>query len=485
MNMNRRQILGMTGAGAALFAFPGVATAAGDENHRKKKREGVDQEETKEKQGKPMTHLYHWNLPSLPGITQTQRTDIKARASKIAASHRVRITGGAFLDQYFISPGTGYASSCYIRDATWCLEQADWLVDTADIRTMADWFLSKVLLAAYADAPEQYPAGSIPNAIGADGTAKWGPGEPTTMNSPTALTRRVDLDGGYYLNIMAWWYGKRLGFNGAWQTWFNANKATLELTGTYVPLTNGLVQQYSSHPAAVGVFSDTVAYMGRQIMTSIAACAAARAMSDMFGYVGDTAKQTTFATRASTIRAAIQASVLPNGHLPHTVDSGTMTDTVMCAEATALACSYGILTGDVLKNASAALVTQYQADKAAGGNGQLFCFTNGGRIGVRRQRLVDDYSPTKCWPVFFTDVWKDGNWQPKGVYENGGYWFWRIGSFAVALAATNPSVATEFLSENINACLANALAPYERSDYGTTGVNAEHLSSIITFIPQE
>ena len=193
MNMNRRQV-GMAVAGAALFTFPGVAMAAGDENHRKKKSEGVDQAGTGGKPGKPMTHLYHWNLPSLPSITQMQRTDIKARASKIAASHRVRITGGPFLDQYFISPGTGYASSCYLRDATWCLEQADWLVDTADIRTMVDWFLSKVLLVAYADAPEQYPAGSTPNAIGSDGTAKWGPGEPTTMNSPNALTRRVDLD---------------------------------------------------------------------------------------------------------------------------------------------------------------------------------------------------------------------------------------------------------------------------------------------------
>jgi hypothetical protein len=202
---------------------------------------------------------------------------------------------------------------------------------------------------------------------------------------------------------------------------------------------------------------------------------AARALSDNFRYAGDTWKADSYAAIGDTIQAAIEATQLASGYLPHTV-GGHATTNKPSPEATALAISYGLLTGARASAASAAIVSAYTADKAAGGVGDLFTFASGQKVGVRRHRKRDDYSASAVFPEML--FWG----YPNGTYEVGGYWYWRIGSFTRAMQVSNEATALEFHNANIDDCLANPLAPYERSDYGTTGANQEHLSSIITYL---
>ena len=420
----------------------------------------------------------------------TRRSAMQAKSASVIAFCCGFDLPESTTGQHMITPGAGYGDEyegAWVRDSVWGLEGD----------------LGQMPLEALRSTLNKFCDLTATNGYMGDGFGYRHSYEDPYDGSPQVdyyyeVTPRgqTPLDTGFYLCVMAFLYGRKLGFDATWDAWFAANKATLDTAFAQVAYTSGLVQntpglwgdgQMRLKPA--GVYTDTVLLRGGIVCASIVAYAAACAMADLYEIAGDSAKVSSYEAKATALKAGIRAAVLPSGWLPHTVGGHTHTNAAPSPEATAHAIAYGILTEAQALAASALFVAQYEADKAApNGLGQIFLHATPARGGIRQLRKQDDYSVGAVFPEWLPNAPTVYGW-----YQNGGYWFWRSGDVAYAMQLTDPDAASEFMEAAIDDAVATAGAVWESADTdgysgGNTGTlllrdwGRKYLGSTTTFV---
>ena len=390
-----------------------------------------------------------------------------------------------------ITPGAGYGDEyegAWVRDSVWGLEGD----------------LDQMPLEALGSTLNKFCDLTAANGYMGDGFSYRHPYEDPYDGTPQVdyyydVTPRgqTPLDTGFYLCVMAFLYGKKLGFNSTWDAWFTEHNTTLDTAFSQVSYTSGLIQntqglwgdgQMRLKPA--GVYTDTVLFRGGIVCASIVAYAAACAMADLYELSGNSSKVSFYEAKATALRAGIRSAVLPSGWLPHTVGGHSHTNSTPSPEATAHAIAYGILTKEQALTASALFVSQYEADKTApNGLGQIFLHAAPARGGIRQLRKQDDYSVGAVFPEWLPNAPTVYGW-----YQNGGYWFWRSGDVAYAMQLTDPDASAEFMEAAIDDAVATSGAVWESADTdgysgGNTGTlllrdwGKNYLGSTTTFVP--
>jgi hypothetical protein len=430
-------------------------------------------------------------VPVVPSLYNS----MKNRASNIFNQSKVLVTDPNMPSgTYIYTPGPAYsAAGLFARDFLYQLEGGGRdLVSASEVRSAVDYLAGKQLTTNITVGSLTYPKGAIPDHVYPNGQYGWGPGY-CYGNTPGSYNR-PSMDEALCFVSLAWQYGSKANWDASWKTWFQANSQKFADAWNSVPRNSasGLVTQWTTanHVGANGItettgpsvmwgFHDSYGFPGDDVGTSVLACNAARALSDMFKHASDTNSAATWGAKAANMQNAIRAQFNAAGYLPWGVNTGTGNAPSMSSpDITGYAVWSGILTPEQAQAASDWLAANYNADKAAGGAANLFNMAPGCHGAVRMARKSDDVNPgSHVWPHTTSPHWENLAYG-YNAYQDGGYWYYMSLGIADTLWINHPTEAKEWIA-NIysDAAAADANFPYERID-GITPVNNQYNASI-------
>jgi hypothetical protein len=430
-------------------------------------------------------------VPVAPSLYSSMKT----RASNIFTGSKILVTDPNMPSgTYVYTPGPTYRSAgLFARDFLYQLEGGGRdLVTANEVKNAVDYLASKQLTANRAVGGYTYPKGAIPDHVYPDGQYAWGPG--LYYGDVSGHFNRPSMDEAMCFVSLAWQYGAKANWDSSWKTWFQANSQKFLDAWNSVPRnpTTGLVTQWTTpgHVGANGItqttgpsvmwgFHDSYGFPGDDVGTSVLACNAARALSDMFKHVTDINSAATWSAKAADMQNAIQAQFNLSGYLPWGVNSGTGAAPSMASpDVTGYAAWSGILTPEQAKAASDWLAANYNADKASGGAANLFNMAPGCHGAVRMARKSDDVNPgSHVWPHTTSPHWENLAYG-YNAYQDGGYWYYMSLGIAATLWIDHPVEAKEWIASIYSdAAVADANFPYERID-GVTPVNNQYNASV-------
>lgn len=425
-------------------------------------------------------------------VAPTLYNSMKNRAASIFAGSKTQVTDPSMPSgTYIYTPGPFYASAgLFARDFLYQIEGGGRdLVTASEIRGAVDYLASKQLTANRVVGGYTYPKGAIPDHVYPDGRYAWGPG--LYYGDTPGHFNRPSMDEAMCFVSLAAQYGEKANWDASWQTWFAANAQKFENAWNSVPMNpkTGLVTQWNttSHVGANGItektgpsvmwgFHDSYGFAGDDVGVSVLACNAARALSDMYGHVSNTASANAWNAKASAMQSSIQSQFNSAGYLPWGVGAGS--PTMASPDITGCAIWSGILTDEQAAAASDWFAAYYTADKAAGGAANLFQMSPGLRGAVRMASKTDDMYPgSHVWPHTTAPNWENLAYG-YNAYQDGGYWYYMSLGVAKALWINHPDLAKEWVNDIYSdAAAADANYPYERID-GYTQANGKYNASI-------
>jgi len=392
---------------------------------------------------------------------------------------------------YIYTPSPFYKEAgLFARDFLYTLEGAGRDMVTADeVKRAVDFLALKQLPQNRRIGAYTFPQGAIPDHVYPDGRYCWGPGQ--FYGDDTAHFHRPSMDEALNFVTLAWHYGYKAGWDVQWQTWFRANSHHFVEAWNSVPRNprTGLVTQWTTpgHIGASGVsettgpsvmwgFHDSYGFGGDDLGTSVLACNAARALSDMYTQASDSASAKEWTAIANAMRDAIRAQFNPKGYLPWGV--GEAAPTMASPEITGYAVWSGILSDAQADAASDWFAARYDADKKAGGAADLFNMTEGLRGAVRMARKADDVNPGRhVWPDMTPPYWENLTYG-YNAYQDGGYWYYMSLSIAATLWRKHPTEAEEWVANAYTDITTyDSNSPYERIDAGRP-VNNRYNASV-------
>ena len=405
---------------------------------------------------------------------------LKVRTESILRDSKTEVSGKEVDSLKSIyTPGPVYRKAgLFARDFLYQLEGSGIYVTTADEVRFAVDFLSKNQLKDNLKVGAfTYPKGAIPDHVYPDGRYCWGPGEFYGNNS--AHFNRPSMDEAMCFVTLAWHYGYKAGWDESWKMWFKENSECFADAWNSVPRNRKtrLVTQWSTpdHIGANGItenngacvmwgFHDSYGFGGDDLGTSVLACNAARAMSDMFEHSGDSSSARRWGKIAAEMRDSIRAKFNPAGYLPWGCGPGA--PEMASPDITGYAVWSEILSEDQSNLASDWFAKQYLADKATGGAAGLFHMSPPFRGAVRMARKSDDCSPGRhVWPDMTGGNYWENLAYGYNAYQDGGYWYYMSLGVATTIWRNHPDLAIEWVGDAYSDLLqADFHHPYERID---------------------
>ena len=417
---------------------------------------------------------------------------LKLRTKTILQNSKTAVSGAGLDSNRFIyTPGPVYRrAGLFARDFLYQLEgSGSYSVSADEVRFAVDFLAKTQLKENRKVGAFTYPKGAIPDHVYPDGRFCWGPGEFYGDNS--AHFRRPSMDEAMCFVTLAWHYGYKAGWDDRWKRWFKEKSQNFTDAWNSIPRNpkTGLVTQWSTpdHIGANGItenngacvmwgFHDSYGFGGDDLGTSVLACNAARAMTDMFSQSDDSSLARRWAKIAADMRDAIRVKFNSEGYLPW--GSGPDAPEMASPDITGYAVWSNILSEDQANAASDWFAKQYLADKAKGGAADLFQMAAPFRGAVRMARKSDDYSPGRhVWP----DMTGGNHWENLAygynAYQDGGYWYYMSLGVATTLWKNHPELAIEWVGDAYSDLFgADLHHPYERID-GTKPENDQYNAS--------
>ena len=413
-------------------------------------------------------------------VKQEYFEELKVRTETILRNSKTEVSGAGLGSNKFIyTPGPVYRrAGLFARDFLYQLEGSGCYFVTADeVRLAVDFLALNQLKENRKVGAFTYPKGAIPDHVYPDGRYCWGPGEFYGGNS--AHFKRPSMDEAMCFVILAWHYGYKAGWDDRWKMWFKEKSQSYADAWNSVPRNpkSGLVTQWSTpdHVGANGItendgacvmwgFHDSYGFGADDLGTSVLACNAARAMTDMFRHSDDSSSAKQWLKTAEDMRNAIRSKFNPSGYLPWGCGPGA--PEMASPDITGYAVWSDILSEDQATLASDWFAKQYLADKVTGGAAVLFQMSAPFRGAVRMARKSDDYSPGRhVWP----DMTGGNHWENLAygynAYQDGGYWYYMSLGIATTLWRNHPELAIEWVGDAYSdLSKADFHHPYERID---------------------